>query len=135
MAKNENIGKIDHYQIQARVFDSLNDANRVTVVGGQFAIELNKNEDSIQTWSSHSSLSFTASEAGSVSQELNVEGQKTVKTYTNLSNDHYIVQVSPLASGDVWFTQEGSLLCASRLRLKLLQAQEAPSTIYAVVQS
>lgn len=127
--------KVDHTQIPGLVYDTENQAYKVVFVGGQMAISLDKQEDSISIAAVQQSHSFSLS-PDSFSAPVSAVGMKKLSLFG--SKEHLEVYVSPSASEDVWFLLDASSsvvdVCASRVKVKAKASLPSTSTCYIVLQ-
>lgn len=107
---NENISKLDPIQMQRKVYDDQIEANRVTVVGTEMAIELSADDGDSVT-----AIPMSASLAEGIHS---VAGMKTLCLYGSAS-----LLVSPSDDGEDFYALSATQLqplaiCARRLKIE-----------------
>lgn len=157
MAKNPNIDLLGANQIAKRIYDPLNDANRVVIVGAnEFSISLDRT-DQIETYSGQSVMSGTINVGVAANTELAItdsNGFRTIQLYSQTNGaltgaSTVRVQVSPSASGTDFIdlglslvsgTANGAMsisaitnICARRVRLVSTTAPVGNSVTYRLV--
>jgi hypothetical protein len=161
MAKNTNPSLLDAPQLVKRAFDDDNDSFRMVLGEAQgISIELSADDgDSITNVpeSSTANGSLTAATTGVIVAEASCYGAKSAqiysKTLTTITTPPTLtIQVSPLDTGDVWFSTSTTLvpgtvidnvaassigsICARRIRVSTSAATASgTATVYLVVQA
>lgn len=155
MAKNPNISDLDYTTAVARTIDASNDALRTQLTNTELSMELSADDgDSVLSLAklTSSNVNLNDGSSGIILSEQDCsqlrECQVYIKNNTALvGSPTVLVEVSPLASGDVWLQLQSvdptntliadkKDLLASRIRLSLNGAvTSGDSDVYLVLRS